>query len=62
MKNKKEICIHGDLLWINGKDHSIRSAEYQKGCFQKVWCNINDEICNFRNYTDCSLWEKKDKE
>lgn len=54
-------CPYGSLVWIEPKTGKT-SSEYVEGTYPCTYCNARGEICPFKNYADCSLYEKKEKE
>ncbi len=55
------ICIHGTLEWKENKTDKV-SLEYFEGSYPQVYCNLKGDVCSFKDYQDCLLWEKKEKE
>lgn len=62
MTNNK-ICPYGDEVWVNPNNHNQRSLEYVEGFFKRIYCVPGDKYCAFeKDFTDCALWEKKERE
>lgn len=63
MNNKSQtICPYGDKVWVDPKNPNRRSSEYVEGFFSKIYCNPTCAYCTFNDFTDCALWEKKERE
>lgn len=61
MNKTNNICPYGSLVWIEPKTGKT-SSEYVKGTYKGTYCGARGEICSFKNFADCSLYEKKEKE
>lgn len=61
MSIANKTCPYGNLLWVESKTEKTTS-EYVEGAYKGTYCNARGELCPFKNFTDCSLYEKKEKE
>lgn len=61
MNKINDICPYGSLIWVERKTGKT-SSEYVKGTYPCTYCNARGEICSFKDFVDCSLYEKKEKE
>lgn len=57
----KKICPHGTLEWNENKTGKV-SDEYFEGSYSQIYCNLKGVACSFKDYHECTLWEKKEKE
>ncbi len=57
----KDICIHGTREWKENKTNRV-SDEYFEGAYPQIYCNLKGITCSFKDYHDCELWKKKEKE
>ena len=54
-------CPYGSFVWIEPKTEKT-SNEYVKGTYKGTYCDARGELCSFEKFTDCSLYQKKEKE
>ena len=60
--DKNNICPHGEIVWVDGKDKETGTAEFKKGTFLRIYCNAQCTWCSMEDYHECIIYIKREKE